>query len=82
MRGRRKAAGCVALKPLGPTVCEMKRLYVRPEFRGLRLVLPLAGHVIQAVREIGFERRRLDEDKRYKRVINLCVFSRHSRSSM
>jgi len=41
----------------------MKRLYLRPEFRGRRLGLQLAGQ-IQVVLEIGFERMRPDEDKR------------------
>ena len=52
--------GCVALRDFGRDMCEMKRLYVRPDFIGRRVGRLLAETVINAANDIGYDCMRLD----------------------
>lgn len=54
------AAGCVALKRLDDRTGEMKRLYVRPNFRGLGLATRLIEAIVLAARDAGYRELKLD----------------------
>ncbi len=52
--------GCVGVKKIDNTICEMKRLYVKPEFRGERIGERLVRESILTARALGYQRMRLD----------------------
>lgn len=57
---RNEATGCVALRPLDVGICEMKRLYVRPAFRGRGIGKILAEKIVAEARTIGYTTMKLD----------------------
>jgi ribosomal protein S18 acetylase RimI-like enzyme len=60
MMDEQQAVGCLALRPINDTICEMKRLYLRAAYRGKGAGRALIDALIGAAREIGYERMRLD----------------------
>lgn len=54
------AAGCVALRPIDDAICEMKRLFVRPDWQGLGLGRRLVARAVAEARSIGYTSMLLD----------------------
>jgi GNAT superfamily N-acetyltransferase len=60
VRDEGRPAGCVGLLPVGQEYAEIKRMYVRPAFRGRGLAKGMLRHLAQFARERGIRRLRLE----------------------
>ena len=84
-----EAAGCIALKQMDePGRCELKRLYVRPAFRGCGLGRELTEKIIAAARELGYREMLLDtlpflqSAQRLYRAAGFCEIEKYNDSPM
>lgn len=64
-------AGCVALRKLSGKTCEMKRLYVKPGFRGKKIGEYLTVDIIKKAREKGYKKMKLDTLERMEAARSL-----------
>lgn len=63
--------GIVMLKPFGDNVCEMNRMFVRPEARGKGVARALCAMLIKRARELGYSAMVLDALDKHDEAISL-----------
>jgi len=66
-----ETAGCVGLMDLGDDICEMRRLFVRPQFRRLGIGNALAEAVIERGRSLRYAAMRLNTNKKMTGAVEL-----------
>ena len=64
-------AGCVAVRPIKNRSCEMKRLYVKDEFRGLSIGKTLAMAIIDKAKRLGYLKMQLDTLERLQTAMGI-----------
>lgn len=65
------AVGCVCLRPLGNEICEMKRLYLRPDHRGAGRGRGMVERILAEARKRGYSRMVLDTVPQLQAAIGL-----------
>ena len=66
-----EVAGCIGLKNIDKKNCEMKRLYVKPQFRGKNIGKLLVQKIITEAKEIGYSHMLLDTLPFLEKAISL-----------
>ena len=56
----RELAGCGALRPIEEGVCEIKRIYIRPNFRRMGLARAISLKLLQDASDLGYQTVKLD----------------------
>lgn len=83
-----ESAGCIALREIDAEKCELKRLYVRPAFRGRALGRALSERLIAEARAIGYREMLLDTlpflqtAQRLYRELGFCEIEKYNDSPM
>ena len=62
---------CGALQDLGENICELKRIYVKPEFRRRGIARTISEYLMRRARDIGYEKARLDTLRRLRGAVPL-----------
>lgn len=62
---------CGALQDLGDNMCELKRIYVKPEFRRRGIARTISEYLLKRASEIGYEKARLDTLRRLTGAVPL-----------
>jgi ribosomal protein S18 acetylase RimI-like enzyme len=66
-----EVAGCIALQDIGNGVSEMKRLYVKPSYRGYNIGEALAVHLVHTALQLGYHTMKLDTLQKLQPAIRL-----------
>lgn len=67
----KEAIGCFGLYPLEEEVCELKRLFLKPEYQGRGLGKTLMAHALQKAKRLGYRKLRLDSLRRLEAALRL-----------
>jgi len=62
---------CGAMQDLGDNVCELKRIYVKPDFRRKGIARAISKYLLQRAKEIGYTTAKLDTLKRLEGAVPL-----------
>lgn len=63
--------GCIGLRRIDDKNCELKRMYVKPDFRGRRIGHELLGMLIEEAKKIGYDKMLLDTLPFLKRALKM-----------